>query len=139
MNHENVFRNDGVVGPSDRLVGFLFAVVFLVIGTLPLLSMRSPRWWAIAVSLAFAVLAVAIPRVLAPLNRLWMKFGELLHRVVSPVALGVMFFTTVTPTGFIMRAVGKDPLRLRREPGASTYWIPREPPGPRGESLKDQF
>jgi hypothetical protein len=50
-----------------------------------------------------------------------------------------MFFVVITPMGLVMRAMGKDFLRLRLDPAARSYWIPREPPGPAPESLKNQF
>ena len=90
-------------------------------------------------SLVFLVAALAIPSVLAPLNRLWLTIGLLLHRLVSPVVLGIIFFGVVTPTGLVMRALGKDPLRLKLEPRATTYWIDRQPRGPSPDSLRDQF
>jgi hypothetical protein len=77
--------------------------------------------------------------VLAPLNRLWLKFGLLLHKVVSPIVLGVMFFLVITPIGLTMRAFGKNPLRLKLDKQSGSYWIERVPPGPAPESLKDQF
>jgi hypothetical protein len=58
---------------------------------------------------------------------------------VSPVVLGIMFFLVVTPIGLLMRAFGKDPLRLRFDKSASSYWLDRTPPGPPPESLSDQF
>jgi len=95
--------------------------------------------WSIAAAAAFALLALAVPRALAPLNRAWTAFGDLLHRIVSPVALGILYYGVVTPTGLLMRLAGKDPLRLRFDPAARSYWIERRPPGPPPESLKDQF
>ena len=67
---------------------------------------------------------------LNPLNRIWLKFGLLLHRVVNPVIMALLFYGTVLPTGLIARAMGKDLLRLKREPNADSYWIVRAPPGP---------
>jgi len=93
----------------------------------------------VVVSGLFLLLAVLVPRVLAPANRLWTKFGLLLHHIVSPLALGVLFFLVVTPTGLLMRLFGKDPLRLRFDPAADSYWIKRDPPGPAADSLKNQF
>jgi hypothetical protein len=72
-------------------------------------------------------------------NRLWLGFGMLLHRVTSPVALGIIFYVVVMPTGLLMRAFGKDILRLRHDPAAESYWIKREPPGPKPDSMPHQF
>ena len=68
-----------------------------------------------------------------------MWIGDLLHRFTSPLILGALFFLVITPTGLIMRALGKRPLGLRFDRAAKTYWLKREPPGPSGESFKDQF
>ena len=65
--------------------------------------------------------------------------GLLLHKVVNPIVMAFVFFGAVLPTGFIMRSLGKDPLRLKYQPDANSYWIERRPPGPAPESLKDQF
>ena len=74
---------------------------------------------------------------LAPLNRWWTKV--LLYRVVNPIALGLLFYVAVMPVGLLMRVPGKDPLQLRRDPDAASYWIDRTPPGPAPESMKNQF
>src|SRR5262245_4137765 len=139
MSHESLEREDTVKGPSNRSFGFVFAAVFLVIGLLPLIGGHSVLVWSLATGAAFAVVAVAIPSILAPLNRLWLKFGLLLHRIVSPVVLGILFFVVITPMGIGMRLFGKDPLRLRIDRSTKSYWIERVPPGPAPETLKDQF
>ena len=87
----------------------------------------------------FAALALTWTAALAPLNKWWTKLGVLLYRVVSPIALGLMFYVAVVPVGLLMRVLGKDPLRLRRDPDAASYWIDRTPPGPTPESMKNQF
>ena len=87
----------------------------------------------------FVAVSIAMPRVLAPLNRLWTGLGSLMHRVVNPIVMGVLFFITVTPMGLLMRAFGRDPLRLKLEREAISYWIPRHPTGPSPESMKNQF
>ena len=87
----------------------------------------------------FLVAALFFPPLLQPLNRLWTKFGLLLHKVVSPVVLGIMFFLVITPIGLLMRSLGKNPLQLRFDDDARSYWVHRRPPGPAPDSLKDQF
>ena len=88
---------------------------------------------------AFIVLAATFPQILAPLNRLWTRLSIVLHKVVSPIVMLVIFVTTVIPVGLIMRALRKDPLRLRPDMEATTYWIDRKPPGPAYGSMKNQF
>lgn len=112
---------------------------FLIIALVPLLNGHSVRIWAVSVSLAFGAIALITPIMLAPLNRIWTKFGLLLHSIVSPIALAILFYGIVTPTGLAMRLLGKDPLRLRFDPIVPSYWIERTPPGPDAESLKNQF
>jgi small-conductance mechanosensitive channel len=124
---------------SDRGFGIVFAAVFAIAGCWPLIHGNQPRWWAFAVAAAFAALALVRPQILRPLNRLWLAFGRLLHRIVSPLMMGAVFFLTVTPTGWLMRLAGKDVLALKRRPDLKSYWIKREPGPPEVESMKNQF
>jgi len=139
MSHESFERVEIVEGPSNRSFGFVFAAVFSAIGFISLFSSKGVLIWAFVAGAAFALAAIVIPVVLTPLNRLWLKFGILLHKIVSPIVLAIMFFVVITPIGIVMRLVGKDPLRLRLDKNTNSYWIERIPPGPAPESLKDQF
>ena len=138
--HEHTPRHASQIqSSSDRFFGFVFAAVFLIIAFYPLLNAAGIRIWAVVISGLFLLLAAFVPHVLAPANRLWTKFGLLLHNIVSPIALGILFFLVVTPTGLLLRLFGKDPLRLRFDPAAASYWIKRDPPGPAADSLNNQF
>jgi hypothetical protein len=55
------------------------------------------------------------------------------------VVLAFLFYGTVTPMAYLMRLFGKDSLSLRRGSGATSYWIKRDPPGPKPDSLNHQF
>ena len=137
--HERLRPDEPVARGSDRGFGIVFAVVSAAVGLFPLLGGEPPRGWLLA--LAGALLAVAFFRAswLAPANRVWFELGLLLHRIVSPVVMAMIYFAVVTPTGLIMRALGKDLLRLGRDPDAESYWIHRDPPGPGRDSMTDQF
>jgi len=124
---------------SERSFGLVFAGMFLLVALWPLVDRAAPRLWAIAVAAAFALCAWLAPRVLAPLNRLWFRFGELLHRIVSPIALGVIFFGVITPYAMVMRLFGRDELLLRKGSARESYWVRREPPGPPPDSFRNQF
>jgi hypothetical protein len=138
--HEHTQKHVAEVkGSTDRAFGLVFSTVFALIAFYPLLAGGAIRLWSLVVAGIFLLLALVIPSVLAPANRLWMKFGELLHRIVSPVALGIVFYLAVLPTGLLLRLFGKDSLRLKIDRGAASYWIKREPPGPAAKSLINQF
>jgi len=127
-----------VAPPSDRKFGLTLAVVLVVIA--------ARAWWldrpsvasfSIAAAAVLAALALFAPRALAASNRAWFRLGVVLSRIVSPVVIGAMFLLIVTPVAVVMRAAGRDALRLRSRVG--TYWIRRTPPGPPAESFKHQF
>ena len=139
MTHESLDRTERNAGSSTRSFGLVFAVVFAAVGLWPVVSGQTPRAWALVVGALFLVAALRFPSVLAPLNQLWTKLGLLLHKMVSPIVLGIMFFLVVTPIGVLMRSLGKNPLHLRFDKSAPSYWIHRRPPGPAPQSLKDQF
>lgn len=137
--HEGYQEREAVKTSSDRSFGIVFTVVFAIVGALPLLSSSSPRWWSVGVAGAFLLAALVYPKILAPLNRLWTRFGLLLHKVVNPLVMGLLFFLVVTPIALLMRVCGKRPLHLKTEPDAPTYWITRDPPGPAPDTMKQQF
>ena len=121
---------------SNRSFGFLFFVVFFVISLWPLKSQGDLRLWAFILSLVFLVLGVLNSKFLTPLNKLWFKFGILLGSIVSPIVMGAVFFIVVTPTGIIMRFLGKDLLRNNKSKLVSTYWINRNK---QKNTMKKQF
>lgn len=137
--HEDFSRGDQVKGSSDRSFGLVFVVFFLVIALLPLRHQQGVRYWALGVSAALLVVSLAIPRVLSPANYLWTQLALLLHKVVSPVAMGIIFFGVAAPTALLMRLFGKDLLRLHWDPAASSYWLKRTPPGPVPQTMLNQF
>lgn len=124
---------------SDRSFGLVFAAMFAIIALWPLKSGGDIRLWAAGAAAAFLLAALVMPRALKPLNIVWFKFGLVLHHVMTPLIMGLLFFLTVTPVGLLMRATGKDPMRLKRNAMADSYWIVRMPPGPAAESMKNQF
>ncbi len=137
--HEDLRRDDDAPRASERSFGILFAVVFAIITLWPLLSGETPRWWAGVIAAIFAAFALVRPQILKPLNSAWLAFGSLLHRIMSPLVLGLVYIIAVAPTGLFLRATGRDPLRLKMDRNATTYWQERDPPGPPPGSLKNQF
>ena len=139
MTHEDFSRQEEVKPSSDRNFGLVMAAFFSLVALWPLVRAESVRWWALGAALVFVLLTLLWRAPLAPLNKMWMKLGALLYLIVSPIVMALLFYLTVTPLALLMRVLGKDPLRLRRDPNAASYWIERTPPGPMPESMKNQF
>jgi hypothetical protein len=137
--HEDFGRKHAEKGPTEKSFGLVFAGFFLLVSLAPLRRHAPVRWWALAVSFLFLLLAFTTPRVLRPLNKLWMQLGRLLGRVTTPIVTALLFFLIFTPAGFVSRMLGKDPLRLSFDRSARTYWRERQPPGPPPQGMSDQF
>ena len=136
---ENLRREEKLDGSSDRGFGLVFAIAFAAIGLWPLFMGNAVRSWSLATATVFLILAVGCPSSLKKLNKAWMRVGLLLNHIVSPIALGIIFFSTVLPIGLLMRLMGKDVLRLKFDSKAETYWIDRTPPGPDPKTMNNQF
>jgi Saxitoxin biosynthesis operon protein SxtJ len=124
---------------SSRSFGLLLAAVFLIIaGVSYWWYGRAYLYWGMP---AAAILAISLvmPRVLAPLKRLWLRLGKLLHVFVSPLILSAVYLLVFIPTGAIIRLFGKDLLSTKRDPVVVSYWVERAAGGPEPETLKDQF
>ena len=137
--HEDFDREEHIKGSSNRSFGLVFAVVFFLIGLFPLLGSGSIRLWSLGLGAAFLIVSLLRPQVLQPLNKLWTRFGLLLNKIVSPVMLAALFFLVVTPTGLLMRLFSGNPLKPGFDRKAESYWVKRDPPGPKPESMSNQF
>ena len=137
--HEVFSERERINAGSDRAFGIVFALLFLIIGGFPILYGSDLRFWALGIGSVFFGVAIIAPQILRPLNIIWFKFGMLLHKIVNPIVMGLLFFFTVTPIAFIMRLINKDPLNCKFDPEASTYWIKREAGEPEPENMRRQF
>tara|TARA_B100000780_G_scaffold266492_1_gene222757 strand:+ start:186 stop:575 length:390 start_codon:yes stop_codon:yes gene_type:complete len=107
---------------SNRSFGIVFFIVFLIISIFPLLKDENIKTWSVVVSIVFLILGLLNSPILSPLNKIWFKFGILLGNLISPLVMGLIFFAVVTPTSFIMRALGKDILNLKKN-NKKSYWV----------------
>jgi len=136
--HESFVREEGASTGSDRTFGLVMAAALALLALLNGWHHGRLWPWEAAVAVLFLLAALLKPVLLNPLNRVWMKLGLLLHKVVNPIVMGLLFYGTIWPTGVVMRLKDRDLLRLKREPASDTYWIAR-PPGPAPETMRDQF
>jgi hypothetical protein len=138
--HEDLIHELEVSKASDRNFGLVFAIFFAIIGIYSWFGEAGEFLvWAIILSAVFLIISIIKPGLLSPLNSIWTKFGLLLHKIVNPIILGIIFFLVVTPFGLVLRAIGKDLLSLKLDRKSKSYWIYRTPPGPSPDSMKNQY
>ena len=132
--------SDSAKLPSNRSFGLLFSAVFLIIAVYSWAQGYPAQWLQIwlVISGVFFGFALLFPAILTPLNKMWFALGLLLGKVVSPIVLGILFFLVITPVAIGKRLFGRDALLMKKRL-VSSYWIDRDPPGPKPESFKDQF
>ena len=110
---------------SNRSFGILFFLVFLGFGLWPLTKEMSPNIYLIIISVVFLVLGLLNSKLLSPLNEIWIKFGEILGRVIAPLIMALVYFFILTPISLLVRAFGKDLLGLKYSKQQNSYWIKR--------------
>ena len=121
---------------SNKSFGILFFIVFILICIWPLFYGKALRIWPIPIALIFLVLGLINSKILTPLNLIWVKFGELLGRIIAPIVMALVFFVVLTPISLMLRLIRKDILKLKIFKKTESYWIKREK---KIGSMKKQF
>jgi hypothetical protein len=137
--HEDFFRETEQRTSSNRSFGLVFAAFFVVLGLAPLVRGRPMRHWPPILGAVFLMICLAAPGLFGLLNTIWTKLGMLLQKITNPIVMGLLFFSTLAPIGFLMRLVKHDPMHLRWDRDTSSYWISRTPLDHRSDSMRDQF
>jgi hypothetical protein len=114
--------------------GILFFIFFLIVALYPLKAGGVIRVWSVIFSSVFLIITIIRPNLFTFLNKLWIKFGILLGKIISPLVMGLVFFIVVTPVGMLVRILKKDTMGLKR--GSSSYWVNKED---KVQSMKKQF
>jgi len=140
--HERIESDERIEGPTDRAFGLTVGGILVALALVKAFlftGWTALAWALLSIGAALVALGLLRPPLLAPLNRAWLRLGLFLFKIVNPIVMFLIYATTVVPIGLWLRLRGKDLLRLRRDPAAASYWIPREPPGPAPESMRNQF
>lgn len=140
--HETYAELGEIEGPSNRAFGLTVGGILLALAGLGALTGHIPATLAKILAVIGAPLVVVgliFPKALGPLNFIWTKFGLLLGMIITPILMFAIYVLMFTPFGVVMRARGYDPLRLRREEAAHSYWVERDPPGPEPKMMAEQF
>lgn len=119
------------VEPSSRdlnILALLFLIIPGLIGSYLLFWKGSSNGYVWIAGGAGLCACRVVPPLFRLIYKLWVGFSVILGYFVSRILMTIIFFTVITPTGLIMRMMGKDPMRRRLDPQAKTYWMakPRE-------------
>ena len=111
---------------TNKSFGLLFFIVFLILGLWPLKNGENFNYYFILISLIFLILGIINSSLLTPLNRLWVKFGEILGLIIAPIVMAIVYFIILTPVSLIVRLFGKDLLGINFTKNLNSYWIERK-------------
>ncbi len=126
--------------PTNRNFGLFFSVVFFLVALKLYWYFGLIAWGLLVGVLAtiFLFISVFWPQLLAPLNRIWYLLGLAVGSIVSPIILWFIFFLILSPIALIIRAAGRDNLKMKKI-STESYWVDRLPPGPASDSFKNQY
>ena len=104
------------------LPGVLFPVGFYLLGSAGSSSLT------LGILAGIGVVGAAIAALPGPgvwLSQAWMDAGMPIGWTISHVILSIVYYLVLTPTGLLLRLLGRDPLKKSPEQGAASYWIER--------------
>ena len=110
---------------KNKSFGILFFIVFLMIGLWPIINGGTPRYFFFPFALTFLILGLINSKILTPLNKAWIKFGEFLGKIIAPIVMAVVYFVVLTPISILVRICGKDLLKIKFSEKNNSYWIKR--------------
>jgi hypothetical protein len=129
-------KNFSISKNNNIIFGIVFFIFFLILGFHSVIvgEKKDVRIWSFILSLVFLVTTITKPNLFTFPNRIWIQFGTLLGKIISPIVMGLVFFSVLTPIGILVRILNKDIMGLKRT--KNSYWIKREY---KVQSMKKQF
>jgi len=111
---------------QNRSFGLLFFIFFLALALWPLTKKGEINLYLIAIALIFLVLGLLNSRILSPLNKAWIKLGEILGRIIAPIVMAIVYFLILTPISLLVRLFGKDLIGVKFSSDIKSYWVKRK-------------
>ena len=111
---------------QNRSFGLLFFIVFIALALWPLTNQGEINLYLVTISLFFLVLGLLNSRILSPLNKAWIKLGEILGKIIAPIVMAIVYFLILTPISLLVRLFGKDLIGMKFSNDVKSYWIKRK-------------
>jgi len=122
-----------------RRFAITVGTVFGLLGLLFLWRQKDTAPWFILIASFLLFFGLTFPKVLKPIQKIWMSFALIMGWFVTRVILAVLFYCVVTPIGIVARVFSKDSLGMKFDPRAQTYWIPKPSQSDDKKGCENQF
>ncbi len=122
---------------EGRRFAFTVGGAFLVLAAILWWRDRSVPMIVTGVAgMLFVTAGLIVPSRLAPVQRAWMGLAHAISKVTTPIFLGIVYFGLFASFGWVMRRLGRDPLRASKS--SQSAWHTR-PSDARRSALNHQF
>ena len=111
---------------SNRSFGIFFGLLFLILFFYNFVQSWSFNFYYLLLAFLFLILGFLNAKILTPFNKAWIKFGELLGVIISPIIMGFIYFLVIFPTKIILKLFGKDLLLLKINKNSKSFWLKRK-------------
>lgn len=107
---------------KSLIIGFPIIATVLFIAKWALTGMVMWPVWMGGIGASLGVICWLIPAIALPFYLLWYAVGCSIGLVVTNVIISAIYFLVFAPVGFILRALGKDPMERKFQPELKSYW-----------------
>ena len=108
---------------SNKSFGIVFGIFFLIIGFFSYFKADLIYNKYFLVSFIFFFISFTFPNIFGPLNKIWLKLGVLLGKLIEPFIMFLIYFLVIYPTKIVLIIFRKDVLNLKISKEIKTYWI----------------
>ena len=108
---------------SEKNFGLLVSFICFLVALYPLIKSSNINYIFLAISILFLGISFFYNKILKFPAIAWYKLGIILHTVVSPIILFLVYFLSIIITGCIMKIFNRDPLNRKYNKKLNTYWI----------------
>jgi len=114
------------MGSSNKSFGMVFGVFFSILLAYSFYKNQSLNIYYLTLASLFFILGFLNSRILTPLNKAWIKFGELLGMIIAPIVMAFVYFLVIFPTTILLKLFGKDLLGLKINKNSKSFWTLRK-------------
>ena len=121
---------------SNKSFGLVFAVFFMILTLYQFVKFDKIHIYFFSIFSFFLIFSFIYPKIFTPFNKIWLKFGFYLGKVIAPIVMFIIYFTIVYGTSIILKLFRKDIMDVKINKAARTFWKERKM---KPENMSKQF